>query len=1059
MDSSDRGYEIPSQKKYGVFLSFRGPDVRTTFVDHLYEFLTDKGINVYLDELSMEKGEFIDNALKRAIEDSTISIPIFSRNYASSPHCLQELTHMCKSGAVIKPLFYDVKPHHVRYAESQPSPAGESTANGEARAVVERQAKAEGDSKENICMKEARTEDQKDARGDRGSEIRTEGESEARTEGECEAITESGSDVRTEGASEERVEGKCEARAKGESEGKIEGRTEARAEGGSEIRTKGKNEASAESNGVATAEDQRDARAKGKGVAIAEDKGVAKDQTQRDARAKGKGVAIVEDQRDARARGKGVAIAKGKGVATAEESETNPYSEALKEHCRKGRYKRSEIDEWRESLNNVSDLNGWTLESKYGYEGKFVKLVVSDVIKELDKFPYQNLPKHTVQLDERIADVIRLLEIDNKEDVLKIGIWGLDGIGKTAIAKAVFNRILQDFEACCFLSDVSTKWQKEGIKVLQEQQMRDLLSRKDCRFSAPESSSVAAQGSALKRILIVLDDVVDFEPLEILLGGKWAGSGSRIIVTTPDKHVLNMAKIDTIYKMEGLKDDEALRLFCWHAFVSPEPDMQFVQQCKRIVEACAGLPLALQVAGDELCDKTDKPECWHEAMSTPQSICHQKIYSVLRPSYEKLTFQERKIYLHIARFYIGKETEHGIRYWKMLNWDPHTAVKNLELKSFISIGDDDKFMMHRLLIDMAKAEETRSCYLQILSSISKFTSISNFHIKSLSYKRSEKKGCTTQSENRQSFSPGDITNVIFIEGAEKFEMQDFRGASELLSASVFGTSYKVPLSDNRVVVVKELIVDVSSKEDFEKVMELSAKLKHGNVASIEAYYYSPELKFVVQKYFHNGSLHHLLHGSNEKPCPSWKTCRRIALGIAKGLCFIHSHANHAHGNVKSSNILLDENNEAFVSDFIPYMLSTQNTTSWKTKGYNHHEHIKGIKMTKESDVFAYGVLLLEILTRKDPWQLQCQENFSSLSQWTQDILSISEIYQFMYSMPMMSWNHYVKIHNMFAIADHCVSQCLPQRPTMEKVLQMLASDETISFLSDNLYRSYLKNMK
>ncbi|GLJ18879.1 hypothetical protein SUGI_0337300 [Cryptomeria japonica] len=1088
MDSFIRGYKIPSPKKYGVFLSFRGIDVRKTFGDHLYQCLSDAGINVYMDERSMDKGESIDDALKQAIEDSAISIPIFSTNYASSPHCLQELTHMCKSKALIKPLFYNVQPYQVRYADCQPRPAGEPSASGQARTECEsvekvegeKEARAEGGNEirrveesearaEGKCgaiaedqrngrteeeseakaewgsggEKEARAKDQRDARAEGGSEMRIEGERGARAEVKCEAIAEDQRDGRAEEESDARVEG--------ESGGKIEGRKEARAESGSEIKIEGESEARAEDKCEGIAEDQRDGRAEDKSEARTEresggkiegekkvaecqrdrstedksearperesggkieDEKKARSEDQRDARTEGRSEirteaksderaedkceAIKEDRRDGRAEEESEVTAKdqrdgrGKGKSEAREegeSGTNPYGEALKEHRRKGRYPLWMIDEWRQSLKEVSNINGWTPENTNGYEGRLVKQVVYDVIKELDKFPYQNLPKHPVQLDKKIEEVIHMLNIDNKEAVLKIGIWGLDGIGKTTVAKAVFNGILQNFDAYCFLSDLSAKCQhKEELKDLQEQKM------KYWRFNAPdEGRSVVAQISALKRILIVLDDVVDWEQLEILIGENWAGPGSRIIVTTPDKHVLNMAQINTIYKMEGLEYDGALRLFSWHAFLGPEPEAKYAQQCKRIVEACGGLPLALKVVGDNLRDKTDDLECWNEAMSTPQSICHQKIYSVLRPSYEKLTCQEKRIFLHIACSCIGKETEHGIRHWKKCNWNAHTTIKNLEHKSLISRGDDDTFMMHKLLRDMgeaiSKAEGIKNCRIHIFPSISNlqiFTSFANFHIKSPPFKRSEKKCSRILSENRQSFSPGAISDLTFIEGAEKFELQDFRGASPVplgSSASVFGSTYKVPLNENRIVVVKELTVDVSSKGDFEKVMELSAKLKHRNVAGIEAFYHSPELKFVVQRYFPNRSLHHLLHGNNGESSASWESYRNIALGVVKGLCFIHDDGHYAHGNLKSSNILLDDKKEAFISDLIPSILSIPNSTSWKTRGYNSLEYAKDGKMTKESDVFAYGVLLLEILTRQEPPQSQSIDNVSSLSQW------------------------------------------------------------------------------
>lgn len=103
-------------RKYDVFLSFRG-EVRKTFVDHLYTSLENAGLNAFLDSKKLEKGDEISPTIKNAIEKSAICIPIFSKNYAESHWCLEEVYYMCKSGGLIIPLFYDVSPTEVRYPD------------------------------------------------------------------------------------------------------------------------------------------------------------------------------------------------------------------------------------------------------------------------------------------------------------------------------------------------------------------------------------------------------------------------------------------------------------------------------------------------------------------------------------------------------------------------------------------------------------------------------------------------------------------------------------------------------------------------------------------------------------------------------------------------------------------------------------------------------------------------------------------------------------------------------------------------------------------------------
>ncbi|XP_061337030.1 disease resistance protein RPV1-like [Gastrolobium bilobum] len=114
------------QQKHEVFLSFRGEDTRYTFTGHLYTTLTRLEVNTYID-YNLERGEEISSALLRAIEEAKLSVIVFSKNYANSKWCLDELVKIleCKriKGQIVLPIFYDIDPSHVRnqtgtYAEA-----------------------------------------------------------------------------------------------------------------------------------------------------------------------------------------------------------------------------------------------------------------------------------------------------------------------------------------------------------------------------------------------------------------------------------------------------------------------------------------------------------------------------------------------------------------------------------------------------------------------------------------------------------------------------------------------------------------------------------------------------------------------------------------------------------------------------------------------------------------------------------------------------------------------------------------------------------------------------
>ena len=106
-----------SPKRYDVFISFRGEDIRTNFTSHLHAAFKEKGIDTYID-YRLERGADIWETLCRAIKDSHISVVVFSENYASSRWCLKELVKImeCRRdlGQVVIPVFYKTDPSHIR---------------------------------------------------------------------------------------------------------------------------------------------------------------------------------------------------------------------------------------------------------------------------------------------------------------------------------------------------------------------------------------------------------------------------------------------------------------------------------------------------------------------------------------------------------------------------------------------------------------------------------------------------------------------------------------------------------------------------------------------------------------------------------------------------------------------------------------------------------------------------------------------------------------------------------------------------------------------------------
>ncbi|KAI6681508.1 hypothetical protein NL676_035389 [Syzygium grande] len=119
-DGVSNSLTVPIGNRYDVFLSFRGPDTRKGFTDHLYTRLIDAGIHAFKDDNELCQGKKIGPDLLASIKESKILIPIISLNYGSSNWCLNELVHIMEcqnsnTGHLVLPIFYKVEPTHVRH--------------------------------------------------------------------------------------------------------------------------------------------------------------------------------------------------------------------------------------------------------------------------------------------------------------------------------------------------------------------------------------------------------------------------------------------------------------------------------------------------------------------------------------------------------------------------------------------------------------------------------------------------------------------------------------------------------------------------------------------------------------------------------------------------------------------------------------------------------------------------------------------------------------------------------------------------------------------------------
>lgn len=293
--------------------------------------------------------------------------------------------------------------------------------------------------------------------------------------------------------------------------------------------------------------------------------------------------------------------------------------------------------------------------------------------------------------------------------------------------------------------------------------------------------------------------------------------------------------------------------------------------------------------------------------------------------------------------------------------------------------------------------------------------------------------------------------MVFFEGVKQFELEDLlRASAEMLGKGGFGTAYKAVLDDGNVVAVKRLKdAQVGGKRDFEQHMEVLGRLRHPNVVSLRAYYFAREEKLLVYDYMPNGSLFWLLHG-NRGPGRTpldWTTRLKIAAGAARGLAFIHSSCRSlrlTHGNIKSTNILLDNTGTARVSDFGLSVFAAPPAAP-RSNGYRAPESINGRKLTQKSDVFSFGVLLLELLTGKCPSAVDGGVSGGGgysgavvdLPRWVQSVVR-EEWTAEVFDLELMRYKDIEEeMVALLQIAMACTASTPDQRPRMSHVVKMI----------------------
>ncbi|PSR98329.1 Leucine-rich repeat receptor-like protein kinase [Actinidia chinensis var. chinensis] len=294
--------------------------------------------------------------------------------------------------------------------------------------------------------------------------------------------------------------------------------------------------------------------------------------------------------------------------------------------------------------------------------------------------------------------------------------------------------------------------------------------------------------------------------------------------------------------------------------------------------------------------------------------------------------------------------------------------------------------------------------------------------------------------------------VFFDRNKVGFELEDLLKASaEMLGKGNLGTVYKAVLDGGFTVAVKRLKdANPCARREFEQYMDVIGKLKHPNVVRLRAYYYAREEKLLVYDYMPNGSLHSILHG-NRGPgrIPlDWTTRISLVLGAARGLARIHqeySTTKIPHGNVRSSNVLLDKNGMACISDFgLALLLNPVHATA-RLGGYRAPEQAEVKRLSQKADVYSFGVVVLEVLTGRAPSRylsptrprVEEEEQAVDLPKWVRSVVR-DEWTAEVFDQELLRYKNIEgELVEMLQVGMACVVPQPEKRPSMTEVAKMI----------------------
>ncbi|KAM1224457.1 hypothetical protein ACFX13_044023 [Malus domestica] len=270
--------------------------------------------------------------------------------------------------------------------------------------------------------------------------------------------------------------------------------------------------------------------------------------------------------------------------------------------------------------------------------------------------------------------------------------------------------------------------------------------------------------------------------------------------------------------------------------------------------------------------------------------------------------------------------------------------------------------------------------------------------------------------------------------------------TRIIGKGGFGTVYKGILPDGRVVAIKKSkMADQSQIEQFINEVVVLSQINHRNVVKLLGCCFETEVPLLVYEFVTHGTLFEYIHNTTKssKFNAPWEIRLRIATEAAGVLSYLHSAASVPiiHRDVKSTNILLDENLTAKVSDFgssrlVPLDEAQLSTMVQGTLGYLDPEYLQTSQLTEKSDVYSFGVVLVELLTRRKALSFDRPEEERNLAMYFLSALKDDRLLQVLDDCIVTEAN-VEQLKEVSNLAKRCLRVKGEERPTMKEVAMEL----------------------